>query len=54
MVCYADCPNEKCRENFIGENGRRISERLKDHNSRDLKSHILTHSVRIWTCERQL
>ena len=49
MVCYADCPNEKCRENFIGENGRRISERLKDHNSRDLKSHILTHSVRIWT-----
>ena len=45
MLCYADCPNEKCRENFIGENGRRISERIKDHNNRDLKSHILRHSV---------
>ena len=27
------------------ESGRRISERIKDHNGRDLKSHILRHSV---------
>ena len=45
VVYYADCPNEKCRENYIGESGRRISERIKDHNGRDLKSHILRHSV---------
>ena len=45
MVYYADCPNEKCRENYIGESGRRISERIKDHNGRDLKSHILGHSI---------
>ena len=24
VVYYADCPNEKCRENYIGENGHRI------------------------------
>ena len=45
VVYYADCPNEKCRENCIGASGRRISERIKDHNSRDLKSHILRHSL---------
>ena len=45
MVYYADYPNEKCRENYTGESGRRISERIKDHNGRDLKSHILRHSV---------
>ena len=45
MVYYVDCPNETCRKNYIGESGRRISERIKDHNGRDLKSHILRHSV---------
>ena len=45
VVYYADCPNEKCRENYIGESGRRISEIIKVHNGRDLKSHILRHSV---------
>ena len=34
-----------CRENYISESGRRISKRIKDHNSKDLKSHILGHSV---------
>ena len=45
VVYYPDCPNETCRENYIGEIGCRISERIKDHNDRDLKSHILKHSV---------
>ena len=45
MVYYADCSNEKYRENYVGESGCRISEYIKDHNSRDLKSHILRHSV---------
>ena len=45
MVYCADCPNETCRENYIGESGRRISKRIKDHIGRDLKSHILRHSV---------
>ena len=42
---YAVCPNETCRENYIGESGRRISEHIKGHNGRDLKSHILRHLV---------
>ena len=45
MVYYADCPNEKYRESYISESSHRISERIKDHNSRDLKSHILRHSI---------
>ena len=45
MVYYADGPNEKCRENYIGESGCRISERIKDHNGRDQKSHISRHSL---------
>ena len=45
VECYADCPNETCRENYIGESGCRILERNKDYNGRDLKSHILKYSV---------
>ena len=45
VVYYADCPNEKCRKNCIGESGRRISERIKDHNGSDMKSPILRYSV---------
>ena len=45
MVYYAGCSNEKCRENYIDESGRRIPERIKDHNGQDLKSHILKYSV---------
>ena len=45
VVYYVYCPNETCRENYIDESGPRISERVKDHNGRDLKSHILIHSV---------
>ena len=45
VVYYADGPNEIYRENYIGESGRRISDRIKDHKVRDLKSLILKHSV---------
>ena len=51
VLYYVDCPNERCREKYIGENGRRISGRIKDHNGRDLK-HIFETFRRIWTCER--
>ena len=45
VVYYADCLNETCRENYIGESGRRVSEPIKDHNGRDLKPNILRHSA---------
>ena len=46
VVYYADCPNETCRENYIGESGHRISECIKDHDGRDLESHILRYSAK--------
>ena len=42
---HAKCPSESCDENYIGESGRRIAERVKDHNGRDHKSHILKDSL---------
>ena len=26
IVCYNECPEEQCNENYIGETGRRISD----------------------------
>ena len=45
LVYHAKCPSELCDKNYIGESGRRIAERVKDHNGRDYKSHILKHSL---------
>ena len=39
---YAKCPD--CDEDHIGEIGRRVNERVIDHNRRDKNSHILKHS----------
>ena len=36
---YVECPEENCNENYVGETGRRLSERLIDHNGRDKNSH---------------
>ena len=38
------CPEDNCTENYIGESGRGISERIIDHDSRDRKSLICKHS----------
>ena len=45
LVYDAKCPSELCDKNYIGESSRRIAERVKDHNGRDHKSHILKHSL---------
>ena len=39
IVYLATCPENNCSDNSIGENGRRISERIIDHNSRHRKLH---------------
>ena len=41
----AKCPEPSCDANYIGEAGRRILERVNDHNGRDNKSHLLKHSM---------
>ena len=44
IIYVATCPEDNCSENYIGESGCRISERIIDHNCRDQKSHIFKHS----------
>jgi len=44
IVYKYTCPGENCSTTYIGETGRRLSERVKDHQYRDKKSHILKHS----------
>ena len=39
---YAKCPNEGCKNDYVGETKRSIVERMKDLNSRDNISHIET------------
>ena len=45
IVYYDECPEEHCNENYIGENGRRISERIIDHAGGDSKSYIYKNCI---------
>ena len=44
-MSYTKFHSELCDENYVGESGRHIVERIKDPNGRDHKSHILKHSL---------
>ena len=40
------CEREgQCNDNYIGEAKQHIFERVKDHNGRDIKSHLLKHAL---------
>ena len=39
LVYNAKCPSELCDENYVSESGRRITERVKDHNEESI-NHI--------------
>ena len=43
LVYYVKCP--ECQEDYIGEIGRRLHERICDHSGKDSKSHMLKHSL---------
>ena len=45
VICYVKCPEETCREDYTGETGRRLSERVISHSGRDKNSHILKHCL---------
>ena len=44
IIYLATCPEDNCSGNYIGESGRRISERIIDYNGTDQKSHIFKQS----------
>ena len=45
VTYYVTCPEESCRENYIGKKGRRLSERAIDHSGRDKNFHVLKHCI---------
>ena len=45
VVYYVKRPEEQYTEDYTGESGRRLMERGKGHSGKDLKSHLIKHSV---------
>ena len=45
ILYKVNCPNEECNNTYIGETGKRILERVKDHNGRDHNSHVLKQAI---------
>ena len=45
VVYKYECADGNCQQTYIGETGRRLKERVLDHQYRDKKSHILQHSM---------
>ena len=39
------CLANNCNDDYVGETGRCISERIIDHNGRDVNSHLLKHHM---------
>ena len=44
-LVYVNCTEPSCYDNYIGETGCRIIERIKDHSSRDYASHMVKHNI---------
>ena len=40
-----NCTEPSCHDNYVGETGRRIIERIKDHSGRDHASHLVKHNI---------
>ena len=45
IIYHGKCPAEECPDNYIGETKRRMSERISDHNGRDISSYLLKHVI---------
>ena len=46
IIYQGNCPENGCPDNYIGETARRISERVLDHNGKDINSHFYKHSIK--------
>ena len=47
VVYYGKCPNEGCKDGYVGETKRRIVEKFKDHNNKDNSYYLLKHAVKM-------
>ena len=45
IIYQGRCRKIGCNDHYLGETGRRISERVLDHAGRDPNSHLFKHSV---------
>ena len=36
LVCHGKCPANNCKDDYVGETSRRISEKIMDYNRRDV------------------
>ena len=45
VIYLGTCPKTMCNDNYIGEAKQWIFEKVKDHNGRDIKSHLLAHAL---------
>ena len=50
LVYLSSCPSSTCNDCYIGETGRRLSERVLNHSGKDTNSHFLRH---IFTANHQ-
>ena len=45
IMYYGKCPEQSGPHDYVGESGRRMFERVKDHNGRDTSPHSFKHCV---------
>ena len=41
VIYLRTCPETMCNDNYIGDAKQQIFDRVKNHNDRDFKSHLL-------------
>ena len=45
LIYYVNCTELSCRDNYKGETGLQIVQRIKDHSSTDHPSHMVKHNT---------
>ena len=45
LVFHGKCPANNGNDDYLGKTGRRISERIMNHNGRDVNSHLFKHRI---------
>ena len=45
LIYKITCPDTNCRETYVGETARRLSERVNEHSKLDGKTHVSQHAA---------